>query len=279
MTTERDPGTRIVLSWLREDAHENAEGVLLRALDEVDTTPQRRHSWLARRFDDMSSFVKVAIGAAAVVAVAVVAIQFFPVSSGPGGQPTITPTPAPLGTDALEPGRYALAWNGPPMTIEVPAGWTGTEAGVVKNEDSGRPDDVGWGAWVDPVINVYRDACQGADDVVPVDGTVQGLVDALDAQLGTDATITDVRLGSHAAKRVDLAPSPGVEETICQTGDPGLLQVWPGFYALAQSHKGTVHVLEVDGELVILTGVTGPDASASDLAELEAIIASTRIGS
>jgi hypothetical protein len=23
MTTERDPGTRIVLSWLREDAHEN----------------------------------------------------------------------------------------------------------------------------------------------------------------------------------------------------------------------------------------------------------------
>jgi hypothetical protein len=114
---------------------------------------------------------------------------------------------------------------------------------------------------------------------VPVDGTVQGLVDALDAQLGTDATITDVRLGSHAAKRVDLAPSPGVEETICQTGDPGLLQVWPGFYALAQSHKGTVHVLEVDGELVILTGVTGPDASASDLAELEAIIASTRIGS
>ena len=44
MTTEHDPRTRIVLSWLREDAHENPEQMLLRALDEVDATPQRR-SW------------------------------------------------------------------------------------------------------------------------------------------------------------------------------------------------------------------------------------------
>ena len=49
MTTERDPRTRTVLSWLREDAHENAERVLLRALDEVDTTPQRRSRWPAWR--------------------------------------------------------------------------------------------------------------------------------------------------------------------------------------------------------------------------------------
>ena len=40
MTTGHDPQTRIVLSWLREDAHENPEHMLLRALDEVDTTPQ-----------------------------------------------------------------------------------------------------------------------------------------------------------------------------------------------------------------------------------------------
>ena len=40
MTIERDPRARIVLSWLREETHENAERVLLRALDEVT----RRHS-------------------------------------------------------------------------------------------------------------------------------------------------------------------------------------------------------------------------------------------
>jgi hypothetical protein len=33
MTTEGDPRTHIVLSWLRTDAHEDAEGVLRRALD------------------------------------------------------------------------------------------------------------------------------------------------------------------------------------------------------------------------------------------------------
>ncbi len=49
MTTERDPRTRIVLAWLREETHENAERVLLRALDEVDTTPQRRSWWPAWR--------------------------------------------------------------------------------------------------------------------------------------------------------------------------------------------------------------------------------------
>ena len=49
MTIERDPRTRIVLSWLREDAHENAERVLLSALDEVDLTQQRRPRWPVQR--------------------------------------------------------------------------------------------------------------------------------------------------------------------------------------------------------------------------------------
>ena len=65
MTTERDPRTRIVLSWLREETHENAERVLLRALDEVDTTPQRRSWWPAWRTGRMSSFTKLSAAAAA----------------------------------------------------------------------------------------------------------------------------------------------------------------------------------------------------------------------
>ena len=47
--TSRHHPHAIVLSWLHEDAHENAEPYLLRALDEVDTTPQRRPWWPARR--------------------------------------------------------------------------------------------------------------------------------------------------------------------------------------------------------------------------------------
>ena len=95
MTTERDPRTRIVLSWLREDAHENAERMLLRALDEVDTTPQRRSWWPAWRSNSMNTYAKLIAAAAAVLLVAVVGYQFLPGNGGVGGQPTIAPSPSP----------------------------------------------------------------------------------------------------------------------------------------------------------------------------------------
>jgi hypothetical protein len=95
MTTERDPGTRIVLSWLREETHENAERVLLRALDEVDTTPQRRSWWPAWRTSPMNTYAKLIAAAAAVLVVAAVGYQFLPRSGGIGGQPTIAPSPSP----------------------------------------------------------------------------------------------------------------------------------------------------------------------------------------
>ncbi len=94
MTTERDPRTRTVLSWLREDAHENAERVLLRALDEVDATPQRRSWWPAWRSDRMNTYAKLIAAAAAVLVVAVVGYQFLPGNGGSGGQPTIAPSPS-----------------------------------------------------------------------------------------------------------------------------------------------------------------------------------------
>lgn len=94
MTTERDPGTRIVLSWLREETHENAERVLLRALDEVDTTPQRRSWWPAWRTNPMNTYAKLLAAAAAVLVVAVVGYQFLPGNGGVGGQPTIAPSPS-----------------------------------------------------------------------------------------------------------------------------------------------------------------------------------------
>ncbi len=95
MTADRDPRTRIVLSWLREDAHENAEHVLLLALDEVDATPQRRSWWPAWRSNRMNTYAKLIAAAAAVLVVAVIGYQFLPRSGGIGAQPTIAPSPSP----------------------------------------------------------------------------------------------------------------------------------------------------------------------------------------
>ncbi len=115
MTTERDPRTRTVLSWLREETHENAERVLLRALDEVDATPQRRSSWPAWRSNRMNTHAKLIAAAAAVLVVAVVGYQFLPSNDGIGSQPTLAPSPAASSSPSAAPSASAAfpAWFTP----------------------------------------------------------------------------------------------------------------------------------------------------------------------
>jgi len=118
MTTEHDPRTRTVLSWLREDTHENAERVLLRALDEVDATPQRWSAWPARRFIQMNKVLMTASAAAAVLVVAIVGYNLLPGIAGPGDQPTPRPTPSagPSSTPTAIANPLVGTWLAPEMT-------------------------------------------------------------------------------------------------------------------------------------------------------------------
>ncbi len=277
MTTERDPRTRIVLAWLHEDAHEDAERVLLRALDEVDATSQRGRSWLARMFTGMNSVPKLAIAAAAVVVVVVAGIQFLPRSGTSGGPPTPSPTPTAtpafpqLTEGPLAPGRYAL-YDRLVTSIEVPAGWIGKPPFVRKIGADGS--GLWWGP-TRPPSQVLSDACKGTS-LEAVDGTVRGLVDALDAQVGTDATISEVTLGGLPATRVDLAK----DLASCSGGADSDLHLWSdpaGSTALTAGARGVVYVLEKDGALVIFIGIDYK-APPSDDAELERVIASTQFG-
>lgn len=277
MTTERDPGTRIVLSWLREDAHEDAERVLLRALDEVDATSQHGRSWPVRRLTDMNSFAKLAIAAAAVVVVVVAGIQLLPRSGTSGAQPSPTATPtatpafAPLTKGPLAPGRYAL-YDGAATSVEVPAGWEGKPPFVRKL--GGDADGLWWGP-TRPASQVFSDACKGKS-LEPVDGTLRGLVDALDAQVGTDATISEVTLGGLPATRVDIVK----DLDSCSGGADAGLNLWSdrsGMTGLSPGARGIVYVLEKDGELVVFIGINY-NATPSGSAELEGVIASTQFG-
>jgi hypothetical protein len=92
MSTDRDVTTRIVRSWLREDAHEDADRILNLVLDEIDTTPQRRASWLARRTPTLNNYTRLGLVAAAVLAVVIVGIGLFGTSLDVGG--TTSPTPS-----------------------------------------------------------------------------------------------------------------------------------------------------------------------------------------
>jgi hypothetical protein len=278
MNTPRPPDDLLAV-WLDENnlplpaATRRAIGV------GIGTVRQRRRPiWLpSRRFSAMNSFAKLAIAAAAVVVIAVAGIQSLPRSGTSGGQPSPTPTAtatpafAQLTKGPLAPGRYAL-YDRFVTSIEVPAGWEGKPPFVRKL--GGDADGLWWGPGATDA-QVFSDACKGSK-LTPVDGTVRGLVDALDAQVGTDATISEVMLGGLPATRVDLVK----DLASCSGGAESGLNLWStpsGMTGLSPGARGIVYVLEKDGELVVFLGINY-NATPSGSAELEGVIASTQFG-
>jgi hypothetical protein len=286
MSAERDVN-RIVRSWIRTDEHESADRVLQTVLSRLDTTPQRRSWWPSRRIAHVNRFI-VPVGAAA--AALVVAIVGYSLLAGPGGPgaptsppATVTPTPTPRAfptSGALEPGRYVWTVNGIRVVFEVPAGWSSDGTGIGKNIE--QPSGIGFGP-EKYLAQVTADACKGEETLRQIGPSAAELVAALDAQLGTTATVTDVDLGGLAAKRVDLAAEVGLDRSQCSEGSAGPLKISmdaaeSGYFALAPGYTGFVLVADVGGKRLELRGVGSPGTPASDLAELEAIIASITIG-
>jgi hypothetical protein len=96
VSTDRDT-TRIVRSWLRSDDDESADRLLDAVLDALDTTPQRRHSWLARRSPIMNNSARLIATAAAVVVGALIGYQLL-IAPSVGG-----PEPAPIESSSATP--------------------------------------------------------------------------------------------------------------------------------------------------------------------------------
>jgi hypothetical protein len=101
MSADRDV-TRIVRSWLHEDAYEDADRILNLVLDEIDTTPQRRASWLARRFPPMNTYLKVGLAAAVAVLAVILGISYFS-GSNVGSPPDASPSPSAAASAASPP--------------------------------------------------------------------------------------------------------------------------------------------------------------------------------
>jgi hypothetical protein len=171
MSTDRDV-TRIVRSWLHEDAHEDADRILSIVLDEIDTTPQRRAGWLARRLPSMSNSTRIVLAAAVVVVIAIAGVGLL--SRGPnvgGPSPTATRLPTPTATPmpnslvpprgALDLGRHRLILGGVPLTFQVPsAGWSSNgEFGIEKGTE-GSNKYAAFIFWLHSAAdNVYSDPC------------------------------------------------------------------------------------------------------------------------
>ena len=115
MSTDRDV-ERIVRSWMDEGVTQLPDRVLDLVLDQLPATPQRRPSWLARRFPQMNTYARLGLIAAAVVLTAVVGIGLFERSVGGPPVPTASSAPsiAPSPTQTSNP--LVGTWLAPQVT-------------------------------------------------------------------------------------------------------------------------------------------------------------------
>ena len=285
MTTDRDPRTRIVLSWLREDMHENAERLLLRALDEVDATPQRRSWWPARRSSDMNNLAKILVAAAAVVAVAVVGINVLPGGqTGAGGHPppasqsaasqsaSPSPSPTPRPTASLVAHTFrpcctegVARLRSMTYAITAPPNWE-------PFADLGVGIDGSDGTYVGlyPGGDLYSDPCRPDDETNPdifVGPTVDDFVTALVDHPSLDVTApVDVTLAGYSGKYLDLLVPDDIS---------GCFRYRPldaHIYAQGAGQRWHMWILDVDGVRVVVETNDYPGTPSETLAEEQAIL-------
>jgi hypothetical protein len=300
--------TEIELSldrYLADGAERVPDRVIDAALDQIDSTSQRRALRVPWRFDDMPSVFKLALAAAAVIAVVLSGLLLTRGPTGTTGGPAVgTPLPsapapaaatppasaAPASTLGIargarpipavgttDPGRYYVdnsSWTSAPFAFTMPLGWAAQNAGVSKHSNvEGR--EIGWRAVI--VDRLFVDPCGGNDTtgLGPfVDALVAALVDIPGAS-GREDIVLDGRRGSS----VELTLPPDVDESDC---DP------PIGFQIAQDRGGSyllvgegvitkVYVVDISGGRFVLVAHFRPTTPADEMAELEAMINSIEI--
>ena len=294
MSTDRDT-TRIVRSWLEEGATALPDRVLDAVLDQVPATPQRRAWWPARRLPRMNTPIRVAMAVAAVVVVALVAVDLIPKTNGIVGGPaptpavpTPSPTPAPtLPAGSVPTGRYRSG----NISYTLPAGWNNntSESGssTMLKPDADPPNGMAVDyQWAGGIPYVYGDPCHSQTTGRYVGSTVDSLVAAFVAQKrSTSVTPVDVTIDGFSGKEIDLmvpldikfdAPSSasqcdGSQYLAWGDGSGG------GRWNQGPGQHDVLDILDVRGTTTVIQRSFYPANSAADLAELQAIVDSIKI--
>ena len=259
------------------------------------------------REPQMSNLAKVALAAAAVIAVLFGASRLLPSTPGPGATPP-PPTPSPTQsatptesaapsvalispgpicdspsqTGQLEPGTYSVSNTDRtlvPYTVEVPAGWNLLSGCLIAN--NGETDsDVLFVTW--NVSHIFPDACQwDENDVVSAGTTAAELTDLLRSQQGRVASATtDIEVGGFPAKRTEFTVAPEIDQSTCSGGPPGYIRLWPdpgpnfqgGFCCSPGDSTDDMRIVDVNGQRVVLIIERLASASPEDVAAAEAIV-------
>lgn len=311
MSTDRDV-TRIVRSWLDRGVTSLPDRVLDAVLHQLPATPQRRPWWPARRFKEMSNPLRIAAGAAAVVAIAVAGINLLPKQGvgGPGASltsgasptanpsPVVSASPVALKDGALTAGTYLVnpsthpAWSACPQpttpgcsdpsaaddirfTIDVPEGWAGVSGLNVWLATAKATAPSGASVGFGRGSWLHSDPCR-TDTALPdvkVGPTVDDFANALADHPNLAVTApVDVTLAGYPGKYVDLQVPPDISR--CPTS----YFVWePGIYAQGPGQRWHLWILDVDGVRVVVQGTDYAGTSPQHQAELQEVVDSIRI--
>jgi len=251
MTGDHGPFTHSLEAWLdTEDDFLDADAVLERALEQVETKPQRRaDSWSDWRSAVMN---KTAMYVAAAAAVAVIALVGFGVLGGfgaggfggppPSTEPSVqapTPTPEPSVAEPTSsadasvpegPGPFSFAADGSfspndsgmTFTVTIPdSGWTFDDSwNLLGPGDATLAPFIVFWAFPDEEFYVPADPCRGTSTMPDTPAaTVDEIAAALAAQASRDASEPiDVMIDGYAGKSLTLHAPAGVDESGCETG-------------------------------------------------------------
>jgi hypothetical protein len=292
MTAEREMA-RIVRSWLQEDERDSADHVLEIVLDRLDSTPQRRSWWPARRYTPVNTQLKVLAAAAAVVVLAVVGYQLLPRNGSIGG-PSATPTAVPTPTSPVTPpptqkalvvpsagplaiGRHDLNLEGVHMTFAIATpGWTSNGLFGFDKGEFGTPGGRGFIVWEDDADGVFSDPCSSTQ-APAVGPTALDMANAIAGMSSVELVKGPeaITIGGKPAQRVVVKmPDP----LPCRS-DQFYLWYDTTIHGSARYGSGAgntirVWIIEVDGKRVQLDGESNPGAPPDVDAELNAIVES-----
>lgn len=187
---------------------------------------------------------------------------------------TSTPTTPPLAAGIDGPGTYGLSGAEVNGTITVPAGWENIEGwGVAKGEGDAFMAVVIWPN-DEEVAQVYADPCDWSGNFVdpPVGPTVEELANALAAQPQRgNAVPTDVTIDGYDGRLVEMSVPTDIDFADC---DEGNFFSWAGRFHQGPGQVDLVHILDVDGERVVLIAHHMPGVSAAGLAEQQSVVES-----
>ena len=247
----------------------------------------------------MSTFARIALVAAAVIAVVIGGTRLLSTSSGTGTlppapaltpAPTPTPTPSPTASPtlsayvdpapgALSPGTYT--WTSPGVSFTLPAGWAiDKDAFVTKHV--GGAGEVMFGDW--QITDVYPDVCHWVNaNLVHAGTSTAQLVSVLSSQKGwTGPSASNVTVAGLPGKRLERTVPAHLDVATCTDG---IVRAWPdpgpnldgGYCCFPAGSINDLWIVDADGKRIVFIARHQPGSSAADLAELQAIVDSVTI--